>query len=137
MLDPTVLSTLISATVAMLSPLLGKAVEKAAEEAGKQVGQGTAGLLVERLKARLSSTRAKDALADVTQQPTDADSQTVLRVHLKKAVEADPALADFLQQWLDDARKQAPDTGITQTATVTGDNNFTVQITGSGNAVNR
>ncbi|MEO6853405.1 MAG: hypothetical protein ABI410_16355, partial [Rhodoferax sp.] len=64
MLDPTVLSTLISATVAMLSPLLGKAVEKAAEEAGK----GTAGLLVERLKARLSSTRAKDALADVTEQ---------------------------------------------------------------------
>ncbi|SDP83344.1 hypothetical protein SAMN05216303_107318 [Rhodoferax sp. OV413] len=131
MLDPSTLTTLASATVALLSPLIGKAFEKGAEEAGK----GAAGLLVERLKTRLGSTRAKDALADVAQQPADADSQAALRVQLKKAVEAEPALADFLQQWLEEARKQAAVTGITQTATVTGNHNQTVQIAGSGNSV--
>ncbi|WP_295959961.1 hypothetical protein [Rhodoferax sp.] len=131
MLDPTVLSTLASATVALLAPLVGKAFEKGAEEAAK----GTAGLLVERLKARLSGTRAKDALDDVAQQPQDTDSQAALRVQLKKAIEAEPALADFLQQWLEDGRKQAAALGIQQTATVTGDHNKTVQIAGSGNSV--
>lgn len=131
MIDPTTLASLASATVALLAPLVGKAFEKGAEEAAK----GTAGLLVERLKARLSSTRAKDALDDVTQQPADADSQAALRVQLKKAVEAEPALASFLQQWLDDGRQQAAALGIQQTATVTGDHNKAVQIAGSGNSV--
>lgn len=131
MIDPSTLTALASATVALLSPLVSKAFEKGAEEAGK----GAAGLLVERLKARLNGTRAKDALDDVAQQPADADNQAALRVQLKKAVEAEPALADFLQQWLADGRQQAAALGIQQTATVTGDHNETVQIAGSGNAV--
>lgn len=131
MIDPSTLASLASATVALIAPLVGKAFEKGAEEAAK----GTAGLLVDRLKARLTGTPAKAALDDVAQQPADADTQAALRVQLKKAVEADPALADFLQKWLEDGHKQSAALGIQQTATVTGSNNKTVQISGSGNSV--
>ncbi|BDT68293.1 hypothetical protein os1_24750 [Comamonadaceae bacterium OS-1] len=131
MLDPLTLSTLASATVAFVTPLLGKALDKGVEE----VGKAAAGSLLGRLKERLAPTPAKVALDDATQDPADPDNQAALRVQLKKALQADPALADFLQKWLDDGHQQAAALGLQQTATVTGSNNKTVQIHGSGNSV--
>ena len=131
MIDPATLTALASSTVALLSPLLAKAVDKGAEE----VGKSAAGALLAKLKERLGGTPAQKPLEDLAALPEDPDNQADLRKQLKAAVQADPALVAFLQQWLEQGQQQAPTLGITQTANVTGNNNKTVQIAGSGNSV--
>ncbi len=78
---------------------------------------------------------AEEALGDLKAQPADADAQAALRVQLRKAIEADPTLAESLRRWLGEAEKQAAKIGHTQTTTITGDNNRVNQIIGSGNSI--
>jgi hypothetical protein len=133
MIDPATLSALVSSTVALLSPLLAKAVDKGAEELGKSA----MGALLDKFKQRLGGTPAEKPLQDLAKQPEDADNQADLRKQLKAAVQADPALAAFLQQWLEQGSQQAQAQGITLTTTVTGNDNSTVVVHGSNNSVSK
>lgn len=135
MIDPATLSALVSSTVALLSPLLSKVMDKAVDKGAEELGKSAMGALLDKFKQRLGGTPAEKPLQDLAQQPEDADNQADLRKQLKAAVQADPALAAFLQQWLEQGSQQAQALGITQTATVTGNDNKTVQIAGSGNSV--
>ena len=135
MIDPTTLSALVSSTVALLSPLLSKALDKAVDTGAEALGKSAVGALLDKLKQRLSGTPAEKPLADLAKQPEEADNQADLRKQLKAAVQADPALAAFLQQWLAQGTQQAQALGVTLTATVTGNDNKVVQISGSGNSV--
>lgn len=128
MLDPTTISALATNAMALLTPLLIKATEGAAEE----VGKSTVSSLLAKLKQRLIHPSAQEALDDLAQQPVDSAAQGALTMQLRKALAADPGLEEFFKEWMKDA---APAAGITQTATVQGNQNKTVQIAGSGNSV--
>lgn len=128
MIDIATLTALATTAVAILSPLLQKAVEKGAEE----VGKSAVGALVDKIKTRLTHAGAKEALDDLAKQPGDPAAQGALNMQLRKAIEADPTLATFLKQWVDESESQA---GTSQTANVHGNDNKTIQISGSGNTV--
>jgi hypothetical protein len=122
-------AALAAAAVAALTPLLGKAVEKGVEKAGENLSDG----LFDRLKQRLNRPAAQEALEDLTRQPTDPDAQGALRVQLRKALEADPALVLEVQRLLGSNWQAAAQI---QTANAT--NHGTVnQIQGSKNTISR
>jgi hypothetical protein len=128
MLDPTAIATLASTAVSVLAPLLQKMAASGAEEAGKSVISG----LLEKLKKRTSHKGSEEALEDLARNPVEGDAQAALRMQLRKAMETDPEFAAFLRQWVEDSKAES---GIAQTATVTGNRNKTTQIVGSGNTV--
>jgi type II secretory pathway pseudopilin PulG len=128
MLDLATLAAIAASAVTVLTPLLGKAVESSAEELGKSAMTS----LLDKLKQRLGHPGAKEALEDLARQPSDADAQAALRLQLRKAMEQDPELVAFLKDW---AKESAPAAGVSQVANVTGNQNQTVQISGSGNRV--
>ena len=128
MLDLATLSAIAASAVTVLTPLLGKAAQKGAEELGK----GAVTSLLDKLKQRLGHAGAKEALDELARQPSDGDAQGALRLQLRKAMEQDPELVAFLQDW---AKESAPAAGVSQVANVTGHQNQTVQISGSGNRV--
>jgi len=74
-------------------------------------------------------------VAELETAPADEDNQTLLRIQLKKVLEADPAFAEQVQALVSDIKKEggAP---VTQILTITGDHNKSAQITGSDNTVN-
>lgn len=122
---------LAASTVALLAPLLGKALDKGVEEVGKAAATG----ILSKLKDKLSHAGAKEALEDLSKQPTDADTQAALRRQLVKAMEADPAMGEVVKTWLGEATPQAAEIGINQTANTQGNNNTVIQISGSANAI--
>jgi len=128
MLDPATIGALASTAVTVLTPLLQKMAEGGAEEAGKSVVSG----LLEKLNQRISHTGSQQVFKDLANNPLDADAQGALRLQLRKAMERDPEFAAFLRQWVGEAKSQS---GIAQSATVTGNDNTTTQIAGSGNIV--
>ncbi|TDM08895.1 MAG: hypothetical protein C4K60_05885 [Ideonella sp. MAG2] len=93
------------------------------------------GGLVAKLKEELSRLGKQEALEDLRQQSSDADTQAALRSQLVKAMKADPSLADKLQAWLEEAKPQAAALGIQQSAEVQGNDNKVAQVAGSGNSV--
>jgi hypothetical protein len=131
MLDLAAISALTASAVSMLAPLLQKALEKGTEELGKS----TAMSLLEKLKRRLKHSGAEEALHDLGEQPADADSQATLRSQLKKAIALDPELAVDLQKWMSEAKAAVENSGVVQEANVSGNDNKTIQIHGSGNSV--
>ncbi len=128
MLEPAALTALAASAVAMLSPLFQKAVEKGAEEVGKV----SAGALLDKLKQRLSHAGAKEALQDLAAQPTDPATQGALNMQLRKALEVDPGLAEFLKEWVNASSSKVD---IAQAVRTEGSHNTTIQIAGSGNSV--
>ena len=134
MIDPVALTTITTSVVAVLSPLLGKAIDKAAEK----VGELTITSLVDKFKNRIPD-KAKDAVNELAINPTDADEQAALRAQLKKAIQADPELLSFFEQWLTEAKPVAKSkNAVTQTANVNdGDGNEVYQIAGSGISISR
>lgn len=128
MFDLATLPALAATTVSLLTPLLQKALEKGAEEAGKSVMTS----VLDGLKKRLSHAGAKEALEDLEREPDSKAAQGALEMQLRKALQADPDLVSFLREW---AAESAQKAGISQSATLTGDNSKIVQITGSGNSV--
>lgn len=131
MFDPIVLSALITPAVAVISRLLEKAAEKGVEEAGKSIVSS----LFDKLKGRLKHAGARDALGDLSQQPSHGDTQAALRVQLKKAIEEDPSLFEFVQRWKADCGVAEAVLGTTQTANVSGDSNIVIQSSGPGNSI--
>ena len=114
--------------VAAVALLATKAVEAVGGEAGERIVK-----LYDKVKAKLTGSGA-EALTDLEKQPQDADSQAALRVQLKKALEADPAFRAELATLVEEIKAKGGDQ-IIQSANVTGDQNVTTQITGSGNVV--
>ena len=129
MLDIATVTALATSTVSVLVPLLQKALDKGVEK----VGESSAKLLFDKLNKHLGHKGATEALEDLAQQPDDAAAQGALNMQLRKALEADLELAAFLKQWTAEAGSK---TDVTQTASTHGDNNKTIQITGSSNSVN-
>lgn len=123
---------LAASAVALLAPLLGKALEKGAEEAGSAAVGG----LVSKLKEKLGHSGSQEALEDLRRQPSDGDTQAALRSQLVKAMKAEPALAERLQSWLDEAKPQAAALGVQQSAQIQGHDNKVAQVSGSGNSIN-
>lgn len=129
MFDPAVLSALATTTVSLLAPLFNKAIEKGAEEVGKTA----VGAALDGLKKRLTHAGAKEAMEDLALEPCSTAAQGALEMQLRKALQADPDLPVFLQEWIAKSPQEARGS---QVATVTGENNKVVQIAGTGNTVN-
>jgi len=85
--------TVATAVVASLVPYLAQGSKAAAQAAGKAL----AASLEQRLKGRPAGLEAWN---DLKAAPNDADAQSALRVQLKKAFAADPALLAELSQWV-------------------------------------
>lgn len=128
MTDIATLTALATSTVSVVAPLLQKALSKGVEK----IGESSATLLFDKLSMRLGHQGAKEALRDLAQQPSDAAAQGALNMQLRKALQTDPELAEFLKQWAAEAESKAK---VTQTSNTYGDNNKIVQITGSNNSV--
>ncbi len=128
-MDPV---TLAGSAVALVAPYLVEGGTELAKKLGGEVGERIV-KLYDRVKAKLVGGGA-EALADLEKQPKDADSQAALRVQLKKALEADPAFRAELEKLVGEIREKGGDR-VSQIANVTGDQNVTTQIAGSGNVV--
>ena len=129
MIDPAYLTVLAGTAVTALLPLL----EKAAAKGFEKLGEATAGTLFEKLKKRLTGASAQEALDKRAKEPARASAQQAVQSKVLEALEDDPAFADELKRWLAEANAG----GTTQTANVQGNENVTVQISGStGNSVN-
>ena len=128
MIDPASLAALASVAVTALLPLL----EKAAAKGFEKLGEATAGTLFEKLKKRLTGASTQEALDKLAKEPARASSQLAVQSSVLEALEDDPAFADELKRWLAEANAG----GTTQTANTQGNENVTVQISGSsGNSV--
>ena len=95
-------ATIVGETVGVLAPVLpylvGKAGDVAAGEGIEKVGKeawGVAQRLWERLRGAVQANpAAREAVEDLVGRPDDEDYRAVLRVQLKKLLEADQSLAD-------------------------------------------
>ena len=128
MIDPASLTVLAGTAVTALLPLL----EKAAAKGFEKLGEATAGTLFDKLKKRLTGASAQEALDKLAKEPARASAQQAVQSKVLEALEDDPAFADELKRWLAEANAG----GTTQTANTQGNENVTVQISGSsGNSV--
>ena len=128
-MDPVALA---GSAVALVAPYLAEGGKELAKTIGSEASERIV-KLYEKVKAKLTGGGAQ-ALADLKKQPKDADNQAALRVQLKKALEADPAFRAELATLVEEIKAKGGDQ-IIQTANITGDQNVTKQIAGSGNVV--
>lgn len=127
-MDPVTLAT---TAVAALSPYLVKMGESAAEKVGESSIEG-AGKLLGWIKSKLTG-RAQEALTDLVAAPADADNKATLRVQIRKALEADPALAEELATLLASVAPSSSDT-VSSLAIGPGAKSFSIK--GNDNKVN-
>lgn len=129
----------LNSLIALAAPatdLAVKVLQQGADKLTAQVGADAAAAMLGAwswLKGRLLPTPAVAAVKDLEARPADPDNQADFRKRLREALEADPALATELAQWLDRAGARGAVT--TQTLTQTGDGNKGVQVSGHGNQV--
>lgn len=130
-MDVATISSLAATTVTLLTPVWSAIVDGGAKELGKT----SVAAIIDSLKARLRSTPAEAALTDAEKDPKDADTQAALRKELKKAMQNDESLTKFISEWTAQA-EAVLGTSVRQSLIITGDNNRTVQVSGSGNNIN-
>ncbi|MEM8949491.1 MAG: hypothetical protein AAGA21_10305 [Pseudomonadota bacterium] len=120
---------LAASAVALLSPYLVDGSKEFAKKVGASAAEGV-GSLISLVKGKLAGP-----VAEFEAAPADEDNQTLLRIQLKKALEANPTFAEEVQTLVKDieAKGGAP---VKQMMNVTGDHNRSAQISGSGNTVN-
>ncbi len=118
--------------VTVLAPYIAKAGGEAAKRLGGAVADKV-GAIYQKLRGKLVSPGEVEALSDFEQNPDDVDYRAALQLKLKKLFERDPQLLEQLAILI-----QAPDIKqlSQQSATTTGNDNVTAQVTGIGNAVN-
>jgi hypothetical protein len=109
------------------------AAGKMAETIGGEVGTRVV-KLYDAVKAKLIGAAAQEALADFEAKPDDARRKGALELQLEKAIGADPEFRETLAALVEEIKAKGGDR-IVQTANVTGDQNVTTQIAGSGNVV--
>lgn len=119
MADPITAAALAAGAVTALTSEAGKTAGKALVEGGIRLG----GWLKEKL-----SPSGQAALAKVEARPQDARLHGALEVEIEEVLTAQPALMAELQALLAQAGADVGD----QTATVSGDNNLTIQQRGGG-----
>lgn len=108
-MDPLTIATLASTAVSLLIPYLQKAGEAVAESVGATAVDKVKELYGS-IKAKFSSKpAANEALDDLTNNPSDADTQAAMRTQLKKALETDPDFAAKLTALLNEADKAGVD----------------------------
>ena len=117
------------AAINMIAPYLAKAGEAAAEKLGEGTAEA-AGKVLGWLRAKLGG-RAKEALDELEAAPADSDNQADLRKQLKKALEADPSLAEELRALIPEDALQR----VTMNQTISGDYAKGAQVQGSQNDV--
>ncbi|MGI9507675.1 MAG: hypothetical protein ACR2RE_31935 [Geminicoccaceae bacterium] len=130
MMDTPALAT---SAVALLAPYLVKGSEAFAKKVGDAAFAGVGKLSV-LVKEKLTG-RAEEALADLEKDPNSEDNQADLRKQLKKAMEEDQAFAEEIRALVEDVKAKGGDQ-VSQIMNVTGDNNQSYQISGSGNVIN-
>ena len=115
--------------VGVVAPYLAAAGTEAAKALGKEAVEAGKKVLGW-MKAKLTGPAA-EALTELEQAPGDHLNAPVLEKQLGKALLAEPALLAELRQLLAEVKAEAV---VTQTMNVTGDNNISGQLAGSGNA---
>ena len=109
---------LIGQAVSYAAGLLGKAADTAADKLGGAIGNKLLSLL-------RANPKTRDALDELGGEPGDGDLQAALRVQLRKALREDAALRDELAAIMAEAVQAG--WRVTQTTTVTGDDNIVIQ----------
>ena len=112
-----------------------KAAGKTAETIGTEVGNRLI-KLYDTVKAKLTGAAAQEALTDFEAKPEDTRAKGALELQIEKAIEADPGFGKTLAALVEEIKAKGGD-ALVQTANVTGDENVTTQIAGSGNVVRR
>jgi len=120
-----------AAVVALLAPYVAKGGEELAKKVGAEVGSRVVKLW-DVVRAKLSSSRAAEDLADFEQAPEDQANQGALVKDLRKALDADPAFRDEVMGLLREIEAKGGQP-ITQIASTVGDYNVTTQVVGSSN----
>lgn len=121
-----------TAAVTALVPFLKEGATELAKKLGASVGEHLTSLY-NKVKTRLTHS-GKEALADLEKAPADADAQAALRLQLRKQLANDPGLQADLAELLQELRSGK--TGdVLQSISTVGDDNFSIQISGSGNQV--
>lgn len=123
---------LATAAVTALVPYLSMGAGSLAKKLGTTAAERLTGVY-DKVKVRLDKP-GKDALTDLETTPGDADAQGQLRLQLKKQLAGDPALQGALIE-LVDALRSPEATPVLQVATIVGDHDTSIQISGSGNQV--
>jgi hypothetical protein len=129
-MDPV---TLAGSAVALVAPYLVEGGKELAKKVGGEAGERIV-KLYDKLKGKLTGSGAAKDVADFEQAPADQDNQAALRKELKKALEADPAFKEELEKLVGEIQEKGGGR-ISQVANVTGNQNVTTQIAGSGNVV--
>ena len=106
----------ISALAAAVASTLGPAIPylvKAGEAANSELSKKTIGALWDLFKPKAETTPAlAEAIGDVERDPNDEDSLAVLRVQIRKALEADPDLVARTRPLVEDSSTSASQTVI-------------------------
>jgi hypothetical protein len=126
-------SELAAAAVAALAPYLATAAKEGAKKLGGAAAEHLVALY-EKVKTHLTSPLGKAAIAAVERAPEKPDAQATLRLALETAIEENPAFGAELAKRLEALGPLAP-SGITQTSIISGTDNVSTQIAGSGNEV--
>ena len=130
-MDPV---TLAGLAVALVAPYLVEGGKELAKKIGGEAGERIV-KLYDKVKAKLTGSGAAKDVADFEQAPADQDNQAALRKELKKALEADPAFREELEKLVGEIQAKGGDRITKLIANVTGNQNVTTQIVGSGNVV--
>lgn len=128
---PEPLSVLATTAVALVAPYLTEAGKGAANKVGETAAGGIISLW-QRARGRLTDAGAAAKVEKFEAAPDDERRRTILAGELEEVLEADASFAEELRRLVVELQ---PQTAATQSASIAGNNNNTVQIQGSGNSV--
>jgi hypothetical protein len=125
MTTPEQITALALTTYHFLLPHLDYIRGKVADSALTESGKALVTVLKDKWLAKNPTAQA--ALADAAANPSDPDNRDTVLTQLRKALKADPALAQEIAHLASAAGLQL---------TITGDHNKTAIVQGDGNSVN-
>ncbi|MFB4285076.1 hypothetical protein ACBJ59_58110 [Nonomuraea sp. MTCD27] len=116
----------VAALVAAISPwgmaavgTYGAAVLARAQEDAADATVGWGRKILQRVFGTNPAEEVPEAIAELAEAPDDADLQAALRVQIRKALAADPDLADDVRRLLEEAESATGGTGSGTTVTAT------------------
>ncbi|MBC7242544.1 MAG: hypothetical protein H5T60_08875 [Anaerolineae bacterium] len=93
-MDPQAIAQLADQVVKALQPVILSFFQSAAVEAGRRAAGAAWESLAELWEKLRSRSRVEEAAQELAGRPDDPDAQAALRLAVRKALEADPALAE-------------------------------------------
>jgi hypothetical protein len=127
-IDEAFMDMSVAVIVAHVSSFLVAIGGGAAGEVGKIAAKAS----VEKFRGMLKHDGSLEALRDLEADPTDVAAPHALVMQIRKALVAQPDLADALQRWMAD---ESEANTMQQKVTISGDGNTAIQIRGNGNTV--